>query len=221
MRPMLAAVLLLSLGLVSSPCHADDEAPVGLIHVATGRLTLDGLPVENGAIGFLTLDPNQKLRVVEGLLELELVDGAYLRAAEGAEVRLLTKDPENLRVEVLAGPAILAGSKKLLDSVILEHAGNQARFSDTGYYRLDSPTGSDARFTVIKGKAVVQTAAGSHELKGKQSIALAGSPAVEKVGKIDKDELMEWSRERQDDYVLSRRRQKGFADLAIPGTIRK
>jgi hypothetical protein len=203
------------------PCFADDEQPVGLIHVATGKLTLDGSPLGNEAIGFLTLDPNQKLRVVEGLLEVELLEGAYLRAAEGAEIRLLSKDPQQIRVEVLEGPAILAGSKKLLDSIVVEHAGNAVRFSDTGYYRLDVAAGTEARLTVVKGRALVETPAGSQQLKGKQSIALTGAATVEKVRKIDKDELMQWSRDRQDEYVLSRRRQKGFADLAIPGTIRQ
>ena len=220
MRPIPAVAFMLCLGLGYSPCFAEAEPAVGLIHVATGELTLDGSALGNTAVGILTLDPNQKLRVVEGLLELELLPGAYLRASEGAEIQLLSKDPQRIQVEVLQGPAILAGSKKLLSNVALEHAGNSAEFSDTGYYRVDTPAGSEARLTVVKGKAVVETPTGSYKLKAKQSIALTRSGSVEKV-QIDRDELMEWSRQRQDDYVLSRRRQKGFADLAIPGTIRQ
>ena len=220
MRPMLAAAFMFSLA-AGYPCLAETETAVGLIRVVTGKVSLDGLALGNEAVGILTLDPGQTLRVEQGLLELELLPGAYLRAAEDTEIRLLSKNPEQITVELLGGQAILTGSKKLLSNITVQYAGSSARFSQTGYYRWDAVAGPEARLTVVKGKALLETPSGGHQLKAKQAIALTSPAAVEKVRQINKDELMEWSRQRQDDYVLSRRRQKGFADLAIPGTIRQ
>ncbi len=106
-----------------------------------------------------------------------LSPGVFLRLANNSEVRMISTDLVDPRVEVVRGEAMVEVDQKVPNARvdILEH-GADASIMKTGLYRFDGNTGSIA---VYDGKLNVTVNDQSKELgKGKQ-IVLNGGPKLE------------------------------------------
>lgn len=151
--------------------------------------------------------------------EILLNPGSYLRLGENSEFELVDSSLDNLRVKLIKGSAILEaiGGENTELRINIVTAQQPLVIVRRGLYRINAQAGL-TELLVQKGR--VQLSNNPPEMaKGGKKIVVSGtSPLIAKIGKYNKDEFDNWSKERgqtlaQANVRLTARTMSGYTAL--------
>ena len=169
--------------------------PAGAISAVEGEVTLNGQPVGSDVSEAPRANPGQVLGTGNGRAELLLNPGVFLRIGQNSSIKLIASSPDNTRIELLRGEALLE-VLQLGKQEQLEIIDRQAytRMLKVGLYvfHVDGP-----RVQVYEGKARVDDDQRSAAFgQGKQLTIRAKSPEPAKFDLTERDSLYDWSARR-------------------------
>jgi hypothetical protein len=149
-----------------------------------------------------------------GCAEFLLNPGYYLRLSENTEATFLGLSPDNLKVNLTSGSAIIEilvvdprrvfgplpsnSTMELYELVTVVTPHDELVLTGGGIYRLDVKADGVSELTVLSGSADVR---GTRIESGTRATIVNGLPRVSKVGKDLDDEFDGWSRARAAELV--------------------
>ena len=146
----------------------------GTINYLEGQVSIDGYALNTTQMGNANLGTNQTLSTGSGMAEVLLSPGVFLRVGNNSQVRMISPELVDPRVEVTQGEAMIEVDLKLKDSRIdVVERGADASILKEGLYRFDT---AGSRIEVIDGKLQV-TENGQPKDRGKgREVTLTGAP---------------------------------------------
>jgi hypothetical protein len=174
------------------------SAHSGVIQYVEGTAYLSDKPVQPKAGEFPNIKENQIFRTEQGMAEVLLTPGVFLRLGENSSIKMVSATLSDTRVEVLGGTAMVECDDLEKDNAImLLYKGNSMLLVKHGLYRVDAEQGS---FKVYDGEAIVKAESGQLTLhKGKET-SLNGVLMAENFDVKDEDALYRWS-DRRSGYL--------------------
>jgi hypothetical protein len=174
------------------------SARSGVIQYVEGSAYLNDNPVEPKVGQFPNIKENEVFRTTEGMAEVLLTPGVFLRMTENSSIRMVSNKLTDTRVEVLAGSAMVECEDLAKDNAItLLYKGSSMLLVKHGLYRVDADQGL---FKVFDGEAIVKGDSGQLTLhKGKET-ALTGAFMAENFDTKADDDLYRWS-DRRSGYL--------------------
>ena len=170
------------------------SAQSGLIHLAEGRVLLNGRAVPARSGRFLHMQTGDVLSTRGGRAEVLLSPKAFLRVGEGSAVRLVSESVTDSRFEILRGSVILEVSEiQRGTSVMAIWKDATVRASKAGVYRLDA---APAALRVFEGQAVARVSGADFKIGKGRMLRFDGSRAAIKFDREKQDALDLWSRRR-------------------------
>jgi hypothetical protein len=201
------ALAVLTLALSGAARAAIPPAP-GVVNYIEGSASIDGQSVTSKDIGRAQVNQNQILATGQGKAEMLLTPGVLLRAAANTQVRMVSPNLTDTRVEVLSGEALVEATDlhKENNIRILEQ-GTSTTLAKNGLYDFDANNGL---VSVYEGKAVVQGDDNQVKVgKGKQ-VAVAGHLKAVSFDRERHDDLYAWSSVRSQDLSMANLRTAGI-----------
>jgi hypothetical protein len=203
MRSRVAGVAIgfLAIGFLAvSSVHAQYmiSAHSGVIQYVEGSAYLNDNPVEPKIGQFPNIKENEIFRTTEGMAEVLLTPGVFLRMAENSSIRMVSNKLTDTRVEVLTGSALVECEDLAKDNAImLLYKGSNLLLVKHGLYRVDAEQGL---FKVYDGEAIAKGDSGQVTLhKGKETL-LTGALMAENFDPKADDDLYRWS-DRRSGYL--------------------
>ena len=198
---MRASVAGLALGILAvSSAHAQYmiSAHSGVVQHVEGTAYLNDNQVEPRSGEFPSIKESQVFRTTEGMAEVLLTPGVFLRLGENSSIRMVSTKLDDTRVEVLKGSAMVECEDLAKDNaVMLLYKGNEMLLVKHGLFRVDADQGL---FKVYDGEAIVKGESGQLTLhKGKET-ALNGVLMAENFDPKADDDLYRWS-DRRSGYL--------------------
>ena len=198
---MRASVAGLALGIIAvSSAHAQYmiSAHSGVVQHVEGTAYLNDNQVEPRSGEFPSIKENQVFRTTEGMAEVLLTPGVFLRLGENSSIRMVSTKLDDTRVEVFKGSAMVECEDLAKDNAImLLYKGNEMLLVKHGLFRVDADQGL---FKVYDGEAIVKGESGQLTLhKGKET-ALNGVLMAESFDAKADDDLYRWS-DRRSGYL--------------------
>lgn len=146
-----------------------------------------------------------------GRVEVLLIPGSYLRAAENAEFEFTDASLETLRVRLIRGSWVIEATNNDDASSLLAVNTPQSTVTidKRGLYRIDVLPNGTTQVFVRKGRALVRNAAGEmNKLEDGKTLSITANEIVASKfdKKLDRDYLDSWSRERSEALVAANRR---------------
>src|SRR5881394_1045824 len=219
MKACLTVVLVLAISAASAGQGQPDETK------RQESLTIHGFERRGGFVNFVSGDgrclcaaePNadskrpltngDTIELDDGRAELVLIPGYYLRLSDHTTAHLLDLAPDNLKIEVTKGSAIIEipieeeaqlapQYQELKDRFfsivnVITPGGEYAVFR-AGGYRFDVTSNRESHVRVLKGAVAVS----GHILKEGGAAVLAGAVSRDASDKTVEDAFDKWSRER-------------------------
>lgn len=169
--------------------------PAGAIGAAEGEVTLNGQPVGSDVSEAPRVMPGQVLGTGNGHTELLLNPGVFLRLGENSALKLIASSPDNTRVELLRGEALLEvlqfGTREFLE-IIDRHAYTNMLKAGLYVFHAEGPI-----VQVYEGKVQVEDDRRSATFgQGKQLTMIGKSMAPAKFDLTQRDNLYDWSAHR-------------------------
>ncbi len=186
----LASALLLVPG-----AWAAQLAVPGTVNYVQGQVSLDGSNLNNDQVGHSKLQPDQMLSTGQGKAEVLLSPGVFLRLGDDSQIRMVSNDLVDPRVDVVHGEAMVEVDylPKQAGLDVTERGADASLLKD-GLYKFNADEGQIA---VIDGKAAVTDNGESKKIGKGKEIVLSGAPL--KPVKFDRkaeDNLYQWSNVR-------------------------
>lgn len=207
--PVKRAALLSLLAFGWLPCHGQPviSAHAGLLLFTEGAVLLDGKAYQPQAGRFSQIPEMATLETQDGMADVLLAPGIYLRMGAHSGVRLISNKLFDVRVEFLAGSAILQSGRPEPDNwVRVFYREHRIAMPSRGGYRIDSEPG---RIVVYSGTLEVcrqetLLAVAEHHLFSLESGEVQEASEVQTPAS---DRLEQWAQDRQrlDDPVAARR----------------
>jgi hypothetical protein len=196
---LLPAALLATVGassmLLSAPIGR--TALPGTVNYVEGQASIDGNPLNTKQDGNTQLVANQTLTTGNGKAEILLSPGVFVRAGSSSELRMVSPELVNPKIEVVRGEVMVEVDQKPKDvSIDVLERGATASILKHGLYQFDSDQG---RIRVMDGKLKVTDNDNSKEFGKGKEVVLNGEPL--KPVSFDrnvKDDLYRWSSVRSD-----------------------
>jgi hypothetical protein len=164
----------------------------GTVNYLEGQVSIDGSALNTTQIGNAVLGPNQILSTGNGKAEVLLSPGVFVRAGSNTQIRMISPELVDPRIEVIQGEAMIEVDLKPKDSRIDVLLGSaNASILKEGLYRFNSAGG---RIEVIDGKLQVAENGNTKELGQGKEVTLNGEPL--KTVSFDRkaeDDLYRWS----------------------------
>jgi hypothetical protein len=178
--------------------QANTSARPGTLNYVEDNAYLNGQAVDQKQMGHLTLDLDQTLNTDQnGKAELLLTPGVFFRLGSNSEVKMLSNQLTNTKVELTKGEALVDVAELFKDNNIQVVTGNSAtKILKAGLYRFDVDS---RQVSVFDGKAAVQDGRRLVKLtKGRQISLASDKPQAEKFNTKQTDELYAWSNLRSE-----------------------
>jgi hypothetical protein len=174
------------------------SAHSGVVQYVEGSAYLNDNQIEPRSGEFPSIKENQVFRTTEGMAEVLLTPGAFLRIGENSSIRMVSNKLDDTRVEVLKGSAMVEVDDMAKDNaVMLLYKGNEMQLVKHGLFRVDADQGL---LKVYDGEAIVKAESGQLTLhKGKET-ALNGVLMAENFDAKADDDLYRWS-DRRSGYL--------------------
>src|SRR5581483_11977315 len=137
----------------------------------------------------------QTISVQRGKAEVLLSPGVIVRVGDNSELRMVSPELVNPKVELLRGEAMVEVDYKPKEARldVLERGANTSLLKE-GLYRFDA---DEARIQVIDGKAEVTDNGQSKEFgKGKEVVLNGGALKPVSFDRKAEDQLYQWSQVR-------------------------
>ncbi|HEV8039215.1 MAG TPA: hypothetical protein VGP62_10165 [Bryobacteraceae bacterium] len=198
MRASVAGLALAVLAIGSAHAQYMISAHSGVVQYVEGSAYLNDNQIEPRAGEFPSIKENQVFRTTEGMAEVLLTPGVFLRMGENSSIRMVSTKLDDTRVEVLKGSAMVEVDDLAKDNaVMLLYKGNEMLLVKHGLFRVDAEQGL---LKVYDGEAIVKGESGQLTLhKGKET-ALNGVLMAENFDAKADDELYRWS-DRRSGYL--------------------
>lgn len=201
MKVTWVAALAPVVALVAIPLSAQPviSAKSGMIAKVQGSVFLDDKAVEDSATHFPDVKEKQVVRTEDGLVEVLLTPGVFLRMGEHSSVRMVSNRLIDTRVELLTGSAVVESDDVVKDTnvtIVCDKAS--VTMPKAGIYRFNT---TPAQLKVYKGTAEV--ALGEQHVTvttGKMVMLNGESAALQHFDVEDTDFLDHWNRQRSE-YV--------------------
>jgi hypothetical protein len=198
MRSRVAGLVIGFLAVSSAQAQYMISAHSGVIQYVEGTAYLNDNPVESKVGQFPNIKDNEVFRTTEGMAEVLLTPGVFLRMTENSSIRMVSNKLTDTRVEVLTGSALVECEDLAKDNAImLLYKGSNMLLVKHGLYRVDADQGL---FKVYDGEAIVKGDSGQLTLhKGKETV-LTGALMAESFDSKADDDLYRWS-DRRSGYL--------------------
>ena len=199
--PMRASVAGLAIAVFAvGSAHAQYmiSAHSGVVQYVEGTAYLNENQVEPRAGEFPNIKENQVFRTTEGMAEVLLTPGVFLRMGENSSIKMVSNKLTDTRVEILSGSAMVECDDLAKDNAVtLLAKGNEMQLVKHGLFRVDADQGL---FKVYDGEAIAKNESGQVTLhKGKQTL-LTGALMAENFDPKADDDLYRWS-DRRSGYL--------------------
>jgi hypothetical protein len=171
----------------------------GILNYVEGSVSLDGSPLQAGAVGNTDIQQGQVLSTEDGRAEMLLTPGVFLRLGHNSAVRMVSPSLIDTRVELLNGSALVEAAQihDENDIRVLDQ-GAQVGLLKKGLYRFNGDNDSVA---VYDGKAKVYVGDESVDVKGGRQVRLNAPLQATKFDKKateEADPLYAWSKLRSE-----------------------
>src|SRR5438876_2790860 len=199
-RGISGAVAVLTLAVLSIPARAAIPPAPGVVNYIEGAASIDGQPITSKDIGQVEVRQNQTLATGQGKVEMLLTPGVLLRLGPNSQVRMVSPNLTDTRVEVLQGTAMVEAEDlhKENNIRILDHSVTTTLVKN-GLYEFDANT---SRVRVYDGKAIVHSNDRQvHAGKGKQILLAADHLKAVSFDRNQRDDLYAWSSLRSQDLA--------------------
>jgi hypothetical protein len=170
-----AGVLGLASAMLLVPgAQAAQTAVPGTLNYVQGQVSLDGTPITTQQIGKAEIAPDQMLSTGQGKAEILLSPGVFLRLGDNSQVRMMSSDLVDPRIDVVHGEAMVEVDylPKQAGLDVMER-GADASLLKEGLYKFNADEG---QIQVIDGKAKVTDNGQSKEIGKGKEIVLNGAP---------------------------------------------
>lgn len=188
-----------SAGLFLLPAFADSPAPrgpanPGTVNYLQGQVSIDNQRLSATSSGTAVLGPNQSLTTGNGKAEVLLTPGVFLRVGDNSDVKMISPDLANTRVELDRGEAIVEVAEiHPANDISVSEDGSITQLQKTGLYDFDA---DHAQVRVFKGQATVQDNDQRVKVKGNHQVTLnAANLKAEGFNRdaYQSDDLYRWS----------------------------
>jgi hypothetical protein len=197
MRASVAGLAMAVLAVSSAHAQYMISAHSGVVQHVEGTAYLNDQQIEPRAGEFPNIKENQVFRTSEGMAEVLLTPGVFLRMGENSSIKMVSNKLTDTRVEVLSGSAMVECDIAKDNAITLLAKGNEMSLVKHGLYRVDADQGL---FKVYDGEALVKNDSGQVTLhKGKQTL-LTGALMAENFDPKADDDLYRWS-DRRSGYL--------------------
>jgi hypothetical protein len=195
------ALILIATATVAAGVTTNGSVPEpGALNYVEGQVSLDGQSLSPKSVHGESLEPNQVLETGSGNAEVLLTPGVFLRVGNNTEVRMISPDLADTRVQLVNGKAMLEVAELFKQNnlgVVVNGATTQ--IEKQGLYAFNASQPSAA---VLDGEARVFVQDQSIKLKKGHEINLSGTQSL-KAYKVDKaalnnDSLYRWSELRSE-----------------------
>ncbi len=169
----------------------------GLVHYFEGVVAINGEPLQAQFGRFPEIAEGAELRTGQGRAEVLLGPGAIMRVADDSVVKMLSTGLADVRLELLAGSAILESKDALPgNSVTLLYKNWQVHIPRQGVYRIDA---DPAQLRVYSGEVEVRAADGTPvTAKAGQTLPLGTVLVPEETVGAPGDSFNEWAFQRSE-----------------------
>jgi hypothetical protein len=166
-----------------------------MVHMTEGEVFLQGERIRVRNADFPTIKTGETLETRDGLAEVLLTPGVFLRMPESTSIRMVSNKLADTRVQVLTGSVLVEVDELLDDNAITLLFGNtEVALAKHGLYRIDADPGV---LKVYDGKAKVGNANGTLEAgRGKQVLLKNEILVAEKFNRKTQDAFNKWSARR-------------------------
>lgn len=174
------------------------SAQSGLIHHTQGQVLLDGAEVRQKLGEYPSVKAGQRLTTEDGLAEILLTPGVFLRLAENSEIRMVANALTDTRIEVVKGAVLVeAGEVTKEHSIAVTVKGTDIEVRKRGVFRIDAGGDQEqARIRVYDGEVTVAQPGTPVTVKEGRQLVLTSVPTVEKFAKQDTDAFYRWAGRR-------------------------
>jgi hypothetical protein len=198
MRASVAGLALAVLAVSSAHAQYMISAHSGVVQYVEGSAYLNDNQIEPRAGEFPSIKENQVFRTTEGMAEVLLTPGVFLRMGENSSIRMVSTKLDDTRVEVLKGSAMVEVDDLAKDNaVMLLYKGNEMLLVKHGLFRVDAEQGL---LKVYDGEAIVKGESGQLTVHKGKDTALNGVLMAENFDAKADDELYRWS-DRRSGYL--------------------
>ncbi len=167
---VLFSTALLCLPLLAGTPSQRAPATPGTVNYVEGQVLIDNQPLGPSSDGNSVLGPNQSLTTESGKAEVLLTPGVFLRIGDHSDVKMISPDLANTRVEIDKGEAMVEVAEiHPQNDIRITENGSSTQLQKTGFYDFDSDHG---QVRVFKGQAIVQDADRRVKVKGSHEISL-------------------------------------------------
>jgi hypothetical protein len=175
--------------------QAAQTAIPGTLNYVQGQVSLDGADMTTQQIGRAEMQPNQILSTGQGKAEILLSPGVFLRVGDNSQVRMLSTDLVDPRVEVIHGEAMVEIDYLPKDAGLnVTERGADATLLKEGLYKFNADEG---QIQVIDGKArVIDNGVSKDMGKGKEIVLSGASLKPVSFDRKAEDNLYQWSNVR-------------------------
>ncbi|HWD00537.1 MAG TPA: hypothetical protein VG456_27460 [Candidatus Sulfopaludibacter sp.] len=201
MKPIWVVFTALLLVLVAIPASAQPviSAKSGMVAKVQGTVFLGDQALEDSATHFPDIKEKQIVRTEDGLAEILLTPGVFLRLGENSSIRMVSNRLIDTRVELLTGSAVVESDDVVKDTnVTIVCAGGSVTMPKAGIYRFNT---NPAQLKVYKGTADVELGGQRSSVGTGKMVMLTGdSAALQHFDTDETDFLDHWNRQRSE-YV--------------------
>jgi len=189
------------LAFVAVPASAQPviSAKSGMVAKVQGKVFLGDQVLEDSATHFPDIKEKQVVRTEDGLAEILLTPGVFLRLGENSSMRLVSNRLIDTRVEILTGSAVVESDDVLKDtSVTVVCANASVTMPKVGIYRFNT---SPAQLKVYKGTAEVELAGQHVTVTTGKMVMLGGDAATAQHFAVDETDFLDHWNQQRSEYV--------------------
>jgi hypothetical protein len=132
----------------------------------------------------------------DGMAEVLLNPGSFLRIGHNTSFEFGSTDLENLKVNLKTGSAIFEVIATEDFKVSVKLPQSEIQLTNSGVFRIDVLADGSGRLSVLKGKAFVGPGLTTQVAAGRTAAIVTGGVSVSKFNKSSIDDLDVWSKSR-------------------------
>jgi hypothetical protein len=181
--------------LIAPGARAAQTAAPGTLNYVQGQVSLEGRPLSTQQVGHVEVQPDQMLSTGQGKAEVLLSPGVFLRIGDNSQVRMISNDLVDPRVDVVHGEAMVEVDYLPKQAGLdVTERGADASLLKEGLYKFNAEEGQIA---VVDGKARITDNGSSKEIGKGKEVVLNGGPLKDvKFDRKAEDSLYQWSNVR-------------------------
>jgi len=194
------AMLLLLASAVLAAASTPSMPLPGTVNYVEGQVAIDGQNLSAASAASALLETNQALTTGQGMAELLLTPGVFLRTGGNSEVHMISPDLADTQVELVHGSALLEVTELFKENNLSVLVGGAAtRIDKMGLYEFNA---DQPAISVLDGEATVSEGDMHVTLKKGHTVLLAtGQPfKAQSFNKdaVESDPLYRWSELRSE-----------------------